>query len=126
MEVIYVFVGDMLVRTKYMSTQTHSNKTLFIQDYNNLQKLLTTKYGKPDQEETIWLNTLFQDDYSDWGVAVAAGHLAMGTVWNTSSTLITLLLNGDNYEIRLGVEYVSKTYKHLEKQEKQNQSMEDL
>ena len=41
--VVYVFVDDKLVRTKYNFNAAHTNKNLYISDFRNLQHLLTSQ-----------------------------------------------------------------------------------
>jgi len=73
--VAYFFVDNQLVRARYVLVESHTNKNDFITDYNDFKKILTKKYGKPKQDETLWKNDLYKDDYSDWGTAISMGHL---------------------------------------------------
>jgi hypothetical protein len=53
---IYAFAEDKLVQGKYMFKPEHSNKNLFIVDFENVKSSLTEKYGKPINDLTVWNN----------------------------------------------------------------------
>ena len=108
----YSFLQDKLYNTGYVFVGDHSNKNDYIRDYKNLKEILTKKYGKPKTDRITWDNDLFKNDMSQWGLAVSIGHLSYGNIWETSTTYITLGLNGDNYEISLIAAYDSRKLKN--------------
>lgn len=119
---VYIFADKKLVRSKYILAESHSNKTDFIQDYKDFQKILTEKYGKPRNDETIWKDDLYKKNPREWGMAVATGQLLYYSVWDTSDSQIACFLHGDNFDITCGVEYASKELKPMEQQiERQKQ-----
>lgn len=124
--VAYIFVTDKLVRTKYIIDEKHSNKTEFYLDYKSLQKLLIAKYGEPSEDETVWLDDLYQDKPDSWGLAASIGHVTFYTQWDRPETSIFLFLNGDNYKIEFGIEYSSINLGQLEKQAKQAEALDGL
>ena len=110
--VVYIFAEGKLVRAKYVFTETHSNKNDYILDYNKLKEILIKKYGKPIEDSQLWRNDLYKDDYQNWGFAVSLGHLVYFALWETPSTSIAMMLDGENYEINLQIEYLSKELKN--------------
>ncbi|GAH71775.1 unnamed protein product, partial [marine sediment metagenome] len=86
----------------------HSNDNLYIDDYEKLKETLTKKYGKPKFDKVTWDDDLYKDDRSHWGFAVSLGHLDYFSSWETSTTYISLRLNGDNYKISLVIAYESR------------------
>tara|TARA_B100000212_G_C27374187_1_gene533943 strand:- start:2026 stop:2697 length:672 start_codon:yes stop_codon:yes gene_type:complete len=122
----YIFVGDQLVRARYVITEKHANETDFISDYNNLKELLSNKYGVPDEDENIWKNDLFKDSYEDWGMALQVGHLVYYSHWTHQRTEIKLVLNGDNYEIDFLLEYSSNDLGKLEAEQRNAKTMDAL
>jgi len=114
----YIFAGNKLTRAKYVFAEEHSNKNLYINDFNEIKKILTDKYGEPKDDNVHWLDDLYKDDYSDWGMAISVGDLRYFTTWDLPETSITSFLVGDNYEISLGVEYVGKGFEELEEKAK--------
>jgi len=108
----YSFLQDKLYNTGYVFVGEHSNKNDYIRDYKNLKEILAKKYGKPKSDRTTWDNDLYKNDRSKWGFAVSLGHLSYGAIWETSNTFITLVLNGDNYEITLLAAYDSRKLKN--------------
>ena len=111
----YVFVDDQLSRGVYLINESHSNKTEYISDSNNLSGLLTKKYGEPSGGDTFWLDDLYKDDPSDWGMAVAVGHMSKTASWETNNFKVGMILTGDNYDISLKIEYASKVLAKVEK-----------
>lgn len=125
-DVVYIFVSDKLVRAKYLVTTEHSNKTEYLSDFDKLSDSLKEKYGKPESEDTFWSNKLYKDDPSEWGMAVAVGHLVKYTHWELPKTTLVLSITGDNYEITLAVEYASTEFKSLENQANKEEDQEQL
>lgn len=118
----YIFADQKLVRAKYVLVERHSNKTDFIQDYKDFQRILTEKYGKAKRDDLIWKDDLYKSDRSHWGMAVATGRLTYFSMWETPDSEIVCALYGDNFDITCGVEYVSKNLHQIEKKiEKQKQ-----
>lgn len=113
--IIYYFVHNKLFQARYALLDSHTNKNDFITDYNDFKKILTRKYGIPDQDRTIWRNDLYKNDPSNWGMAVIVGNLVYISNWQTHDTEITCLLGGDNFKATCGVEYKSKKLEQLER-----------
>lgn len=113
--IAYYFAENQLVRARYLIIESHSGKNLYISDFDYIKNQLNEKYGLPIRDDIIWLDDLFKDDPSDYGMAVSVGHLQYVAEWYLPETEIQLLLKGDNYKISLWVEYVGKAFKELEK-----------
>jgi len=106
--------------------ESHTNKNDFITDYNDFKKILTKKYGKPKQDETLWKNDLYKDDYSDWGTAISIGHLVYLSSWETQDTEINNILMGENFAISCIVEYTSKNLKEIEKKAQEKKALDEF
>jgi hypothetical protein len=91
----YIFAGNKLTRGKYILMEKHSNNNDYISDYNTLKGLLTKKYNEPSQDEKVWKNDLYKDDYQNWGMAISIGHLIYYSSWINENTEITLYLTGE-------------------------------
>lgn len=126
MNIFYEFIDNKLVHAGYVSNEDYSNKNSYITDYYYLKGILTKKYGEPTNDDTFWYNDLFKDDYYDWGLAISIGHLKYRTVWETSDTQIMMVLDGDSYDVKLTIMYLSKEYKDLYMNSKENQAIDDL
>jgi hypothetical protein len=120
----YVFANKQLVRTKYYFTEEHTNEKLFIDDYNKLVDILTTKYGIPEYDQGYWSDDLYKKDKEDWGKAVKYGDVYFQAFWETDTTKILCHLSGDNYEIELAIHYKSKKLEYLEDQEEEKENLE--
>jgi hypothetical protein len=118
---IYFFSEDKLHTTSgSISTGEHTNKNIYIDDYEELKETLTKKYGKPTLDKVTWKNDLYKNDEQDWGTAISVGHLAYEASWETSTTKIDLSLKGaDNYRIYLILVYKSKELEEWARQIKE-------
>jgi len=118
---IYFFSEDKLHTTSgSISTGEHTNKNLYIGDYEELKETLTKKYGKPTLDKVTWKNDLYKNDEQDWGTAISIGHLVYVASWETSTTKIDLHLKGDdNYRINLILVYKSKELEEWARQTKE-------
>lgn len=124
--IIYVFVNDKLVRTRYLFVEEHTNENDYVSDYKSINSALTEKYGKPKSDKEYWSNNLYKTDYDRRGFAVSLGHLKCFSDWSTNVTEITAALTGDNYKIEHVTEYVSKRFTDLEKNKKKEKNKSDF
>ena len=122
----YMFIENQLVRSFYMLAESHSNQSDYINDYQDFKAILEKKYGKPIDDQTIWKNDLYKDDYSHWGTAISMGHLIFQSTWITDTTEIVNVLHGDNYEISCGVQYKSINLKEIEEKAKEKKDLGDF
>lgn len=101
----YEFRHESLVRGQYILLQRPVNGlNEFIEYYRTLKELLTTKYGVPTNDQTVWDNDLYQPIPDYWGVAVLIGHLRYHAAWETPEGTIILELTGNRHS-RLFLEY---------------------
>ena len=124
--IVYILVEDKLVRGKYVVTEEHSNDIAHFTDFARLKTLLESKYGDPTEDQTIWLDDLYKGDPQRWGMAVASGRLMLSATWELKDTTVTLILHGDNFDIRLELEYVSRQYASFEDDRRQQQDLDNL
>jgi len=122
--VVYFFIDNQLTRARYALAESHSNKNDFIADYKDFKKILTKKYGNPSEDESLWRNDLFKDNYSEWGTALSIGHLVFFSTWKTNNTEISIILSGENYNISCIVEYSSTNLKEIETKAKEKKALE--
>jgi hypothetical protein len=123
---VYHFVNDKFSRANYSVTEPHSNRNAHIDDYRKLAGLLEQKYGAPAQDETVWRNDLYRDDPSGWGTAIAAGHMTMYKSWEADTASVIILLNGDNFDMNLLIEYSNNDLAEEERQQTQQNALDAL
>lgn len=108
---LYQFLENKLFFSGYNCKEEHTNYNIYIDDYEDLKEILTKKYGKPIKDEEMW------DSFSEWelkaykqnlGNSISVGFLTYFAIWETLTTRIELILDGDNYEINLRIRYISK------------------
>lgn len=114
------------MRAKYIFVTEHTNRNDFLCDFENLSELLQKKYGHAKSENTFWKDDLYQDDFQEWGTAVAAGHMSRYASWETPTTEICHALSGDNFEIDHQIEYQSTQLKEMEESSIVQKTLNDL
>ncbi len=60
-ECAYLFLEDKLYGSGYLFFGEHTNKNLYIDDYEELKEILTKEYGKPKIDKVTWKNDLFKN-----------------------------------------------------------------
>jgi hypothetical protein len=125
-DVAYIFTNNKLSMAKYIFKPDHTNKNDYIKDYRELVSLLSEKYGETSYDAPEWHNTLYKDNYEDYGFAVSLGHLSYNAGWIGQTTDIMVVLYGENYNINLVVQYVSKKYEQSMEKEQRKEKLKDL
>lgn len=127
--VLYGFTDNKLTIGKYIFNIEHSNLNDYMYDYHELVDLLTSKYGNPSRggkNNAVWFDDLYKDDYSNWGRAISYGDLAFDATWETPDTEILCQLSGDNYKIKLVIQYVGKNFSQLREAASKKEKMKGL
>lgn len=121
-DIIYLFTDGKLISAGYVIHESHSNKNLYIGDYDGINDLFTKKYGKPSANIIDWKNDLYKNNKKDYGMAVSMGHLDFKTAWISNGTFITHRLQGDNFKISHTIHYYDE--KNMPKLSKQLENAE--
>ena len=87
----------------YTITDVHTNQNLYIDDFRNINKALTEKYGEPFKDNEKWTRDLFEDDP---GLALYYGDVEYLTVWTTDNLVVMHGLRADNFEIHHSIAYL--------------------
>lgn len=112
--VYFLFADDTLVASRVFFTVEHSNDNDFLSDFDHVDRLLNGKYGDADTPRRYhWRKSLYRDDTERWGMAVAAGHLWVFSLWDGVDTEIEHALTGDNFKVRHAINYRSVAHKDL-------------
>lgn len=114
-DIIFVFVDDALVRSKYIFNEEHSNTNDYIVDYTTVKDVLIQKYGEPYTDKRNWNKDLYKDDVQNYGMAISVGHLVLQAGWLNLDSDILTSLSGDNFKISHIVQYSSNALMSLEK-----------
>lgn len=113
-KVLYIFANDQLVRAKYIIDESFVNDNKYIYQYNTFVTSLTKKYSSPNEEKTVWSQSLYKSNVEHWGMAISCGHMYMYTKWETQTTAILCILDGEGFESSLTIEYASTKLGKLE------------
>ena len=122
----YYFINNKLWKGAYIFSETHSNRNGFIIDYESIKTILTEKYGEPKEENVLWLNDLYKDDYSQFGFAVSLGHLTYYCSWQVGETNINMILSGENYKINHRLDYENESLKILAREKQKKESKDEF
>ena len=122
----YLFIDDKLAIARYLLLEKHTNKNRYINDYEELQSILDEKYGAPEDEDALWLNDLYKDDYQKRGLAVSIGHLVYYTKWQAPGTRVSIFLQGENYDVFCAIEYISVKLEPRMDEAKRKSAMDKL
>ncbi len=111
----YVFAENILAKAKYSFLGKQEEKNQYLLEYKTIKDILIRKYGMPLSEKALWSNPMYENDDSNWGLAVSLGHLEFNAKWRDSETEILLRLSGGNNRLSLVVEYSGLEYRDLAK-----------
>lgn len=104
----YYFCDEGLYAVRYVLLETHSNDSLYIDDYNEFKSALTKKYGDPIFDLENWENNSKKEYYaSKKGDALCYGYLTYETLYSSGRASIVMSMSADNYEISTTIDYVS-------------------
>lgn len=127
-DIDYQFINSKLVRVFYLYEGKHVNMNSYIEDYNDLKKILADKYNNNIYDSTIWKDDLFKDKAEDVGLACSVGHVVFHSRWisNDEKTQVDLVCGGENYTITLGVIYTSIQFQNLIDKRTQEKNLNDF
>ena len=121
----YEFVNGKLSQGQYILQEMHDDKNLYIEDYNVIKNMLTSKYGQPVIDDVLWENEEFKSNKKKWGDALAAGHLTYHSQWETNDTIIEHRLIGEGSTASHGVIYKSTLMLEAVKEERKKKILSD-
>ncbi|QEN05205.1 hypothetical protein EW093_10935 [Thiospirochaeta perfilievii] len=124
--IVYFFTNDLLTGGRYYFTEKHSNKNDYLIDFNNMEELLTKKYGEPTEEDDFWKNDLYKDDYQYRGMAISMGHYVKYATWEGDETDIEISITGENYSISHQIDYTSVELKDMKEAAFEGEAMDEL
>jgi hypothetical protein len=110
---VYMFDNDRLYQAGYIFDLTHDDLNQFIFDYKTLFDRLGEEFGKPEEDQVLWLNETYRNTPRAFGTAVSLGHLVCQASWRTPATIIRIRLWGADRRINLGIGYFSLAYEEL-------------
>jgi hypothetical protein len=123
---VFYFTQAQLTAVAVILNEAHTNRNAYLAEYQFLKQQLTKKYGDPTEDESRWLNDLYQDDPDEYGFAVSLGHLTLLSKWETKGTEIELSCSGKNFKISNRIQYASSDLKNLMKEASTKKILEGL
>ena len=93
---------------RYILNEEHSNESLYIDDYMDVKKAITKKYGEPLLDRESWQDSSKESYYAEKkGDALNYGYLKYYTWYWLDRTEITMSMSADNYVISTIIDYTS-------------------
>ncbi|MCF7832063.1 MAG: hypothetical protein K9N05_00620 [Candidatus Marinimicrobia bacterium] len=114
---VYYFNLNRVYRARYILKESHSNKTEYWNFYKHLIGEINNKYGESAPNytgEPIWLDDVYKDDPVNWGEAIATGKMVATANWELPKSTICAIIQGDNNEIELWLEFEAVNFKKIE------------
>lgn len=107
---LFHFDNNKLYMGMYAFDLNYSNAGQYIPVYNVLKENLIKKYGEPTVDMIIPLADERLIEMAGDASALEYGYVQYGAVWETSSSVIQLMMGAQNYDITLGIQYTDKYY----------------
>ena len=120
--IIFSFLKDKLYRVIVGFEINTLNKENYIQKYNKFQGLLIKKYGEPTKN----VRRGSSNEYSDDATAISMGKGIYFTTWALPETDINIALYGDNFELKLRIEYSCRKLAKEKEKETKSKTLDDL
>jgi hypothetical protein len=103
----YYFNKNRLYQGVYVLDEKFVNENNFYSKYVEIKKILTSKYGEPKKvikhrSKDLW------DGANEIGMAIVTGEYQEYTFWETKSSTITLIIEGENFDSKLTIRYKTK------------------
>jgi hypothetical protein len=103
----YYFNKDRLYQGVYVLDEEYVNENNFYAKYLEVKKVLTSKYGEPKKvikhrSKDLW------DKANEIGMAIQTGEYQEYTFWETKTTTIMLIIEGENFDSKLTIRYNTK------------------
>ncbi len=115
--VAYAFTDDKLFRGGYILSSRYSDGKEYIRDYDYFKELLVMKYGKPDEDEKIWIKSTWENNLDYYSLALTMGDVSYSTLWTTDTTAINLSMATESSKVIIKIFYsgVELSEKHQAK-----------
>jgi len=123
---VYYFINDELVGAVYTFQIIHSKSNPYLNDFNDINKILVDKYGKPLKEGKIWKRDTYKNSPENYGLAISLGDLTLENIWRSDNEYITLKLTLQDNHIILGTMYISVAHNKLMHQMRKQYNEKDL
>jgi hypothetical protein len=125
---LYIFAEEKLVRTKYVLNEYVSENETYISLFEDFKAIITSNYGKPKKDEEIWRDKNMENfaTRNMWGYYLRDGDLTLRTLYKTDQAEILIILESEENEISLVVQYVSNEFGYLEDKVQKRKAKRDF
>lgn len=103
----YYFNNNRLYQGVYLFNESYVNENNFYEKYLEVKKILTSKYGEP-KNVIKHRSKDFWNKANEIGMAIQTGEYQEYTLWETKTSKIMLIIEGENYDSELSIRYNSK------------------
>lgn len=105
--VYYFDDKDLVWGSTILFRDEYENKDLYLRDFYYVRGVLTEKYGEPLLDDVRWVDG---KEGEESALEVMKGNLRYSVFWVTDNTVINLILEGQEQQILLSIDYVELEY----------------
>lgn len=103
--VLYQFDNDKLSHVVFTLNEKYSNDNLYYEDYLNIIKTNTEKYGDPISSEEHWFKDTYKGNSEKIGYAIYMGEVIFVNSWENDTTKVGSMISGNGSEISTIITY---------------------
>jgi hypothetical protein len=96
-----------LFSASYTIVEPFASSNTYILKYQSLKSDLIKMYGKPEKDETNWIDPLYKDHLNNYGMAVSKGELNYLATWKLKNKSLIIQLKGEDFKSDLTISYFS-------------------
>lgn len=106
-EVFLYFNNDRLYQGVYLLREKYVNENNFYSKYKEIKTILTSRYGEPKKVIKHRSRDLY-NGANEIGMAIKTGEYTEYTLWETKTSTILLIIEGENFKSDLTIRYNTK------------------
>jgi len=103
----YYFNKDRLYQGVYLLEEEYVNENNFYSKYLELKNVLISKYGEP-KKVNKYRNRDLWNKANEIGMAIQTGEYQEYTYWETKTSTIKLIIEGENFDSKITIRYNTK------------------
>lgn len=104
-DISYFFWKGYFIKGSYLTSESFSDFSGYLEKYETLKEGLTKKYGSPMLDMIIWNDFMFKSKPERWLLALSKSHLEYISYWQKDKIIISAKMVSINSRPAIKVEY---------------------
>jgi len=104
-DISYFFWKGYFIKGSYLTTESFSDFSGYLEKYETLKDGLTKKYGSPMLDMIIWNDFMYKSKPERWLVALSKSHLEYISYWQKDKIIISAKMVSINSRPTIKIEY---------------------